>query len=720
MKKLLTFMLLILTACFATHVSAKKNDKANTVWNNVAYGGLLNLMDDFIKVTKVVMGTEATQVTFHGNVSAFGNVSASRKGEEIGIDLKTMFRLRAAGHYYALKDSAVLTNGERYTMHEDTLTFTLAFEPLPQDTKAFDLIISEGVEITKEVEISNIHNRLSEYIADTYWRNKVTGDWFIGFTKDYVIHDCKVKKIVNQTEKKGAYAITTDDGTTINVGKMKNGIRSIKVGNGSPVQCDIITSNTLPDYPVKDLRKGFKDNGYSLTDSVTICGWIRDMPKELKKKYPDFNVTTHNVISTNEEVYKTKFDSLGMFRITIPLMNTSEVVLRPYTCTVLEPGETYFFLYDFTNGNKLFMGNDVRLQNELLTHERSGARTKNIINVDNLDAMKFWQQADSVRSVQQAHLQNTLAEHPNLSQRYADYIDGSYLVSQGNRMMQARYSVPKRKLPQEYTDYVGNELWQKMPKPYTLYLSFETFSRDYIDHLREFNAKRIKIGDRIATQENSDKIIIDSVCHDRDLHDIVMAQRLYYELDWKRKPLPSDMQEIAEKDIALPAMRDYVLNLNNMYAEIDKLDISSSPCLKSADAVKGMTDGEEIFRKLTEPYKGKVILIDVWGTWCSPCKKALEHSQEEYERLKPYDVVYMYFAMGSEDTSWKNVIKQYNVLGDNVVHYNLPHEQEMALERYIKVHGYPTFKLVDKQGNLLEDRVDSRNLDALEELLKKL
>ena len=80
----------------------------------------------------------------------------------------------------------------------------------------------------------------------------------------------------------------------------------------------------------------------------------------------------------------------------------------------------------------------------------------------------------------------------------------------------------------------------------------------------------------------------------------------------------------------------------------------------------------------------------------------------------------MYFAMGSEDTSWKNVIKQYNVLGNNVVHYNLPHEQEMALEKYIKVHGYPTYKLVDKQGNLLEDGVDARNLDALEKLLKKL
>lgn len=710
MKKLLTFMLLILTACFATHVSAKKNDKANTVWNNVAFGGLLNMFNDHIKVTKVELGSEGTQVTMY--------ISEPRKGEWIRISPKTV--LKTGDKEYALKSSTVLTIGEKYIMPEDTVSFTLTFEPLPQDTKAFDLIEPKGWVLT------NIHNSLSEYIADTYWRNKVTGDWFIGFTKDYVIHDCKVKKIVSQTEKKGAYAITTDDGTTINVGKMKNGIRSIKVGNGSPVQCNIITGNTLPDYPVKDLRKGFKDNGYSLTDSVTITGWLKDMPEEMRKHAENIKMVATDVISTNQETYKAKLDSIGRFSITIPLLNTSTVYLsygnRYFELMILEPGERYFYLLDVHTGKRLLMGSDVRMQNELLTHQPSTASVRADYRENNLDAMKFWQQADSVRNVQKDHLQSVLAKHPNLSQRYADYMEGYYLLRQGECMMQARFHVPEWKLPQEYVEYVGNEIWQKMPKPYTLHRDFGTFSRDYIDYLREYNAKRIKAGNNTdaAKAEDTDKAVIDTVCHDSELRDIVWGHRLFFELDWKRKPLPQDMENIARNDISLSAIKDYVLNLNNKYDEIEKLDISSSPCLKSADAVQGMTDGEEIFRKLMEPYKGKMVLIDVWGTWCSPCKRALAHSQEEYAKLKSYDVVYMYLAMGSEDSSWKNVIKQYNVLGDNVVHYNLPHEQEMALEKYIKVRGYPTYKLVDKQGNLLEDGVDARNLDALEKLLKKL
>lgn len=58
-----------------------------------------------------------------------------------------------------------------------------------------------------------------------------------------------------------------------------------------------------------------------------------------------------------------------------------------------------------------------------------------------------------------------------------------------------------------------------------------------------------------------------------------------------------------------------------------------------------MSDGEQILRKLIVPYHGHLILLDIWGTWCSPCKEALSHSQEEYERLKNYDLVYLYLGI---------------------------------------------------------------------------
>ena len=142
--------------------------------------------------------------------------------------------------------------------------------------------------------------------------------------------------------------------------------------------------------------------------------------------------------------------------------------------------------------------------------------------------------------------------------------------------------------------------------------------------------------------------------------------------------------------------------------------------LRPSSDVADMSDGEKILRKIIEPYKGKLILMDIWGTWCGPCKEALSHSQEEYERLKDFGLVYLYLANNSSDESWKNVIKEYNLAGPNCVHYNLPKEQQSAIERYLNVQGFPTYKIIDKQGNIHDlDWLHADDMEAFKQTMEK-
>lgn len=82
--------------------------------------------------------------------------------------------------------------------------------------------------------------------------------------------------------------------------------------------------------------------------------------------------------------------------------------------------------------------------------------------------------------------------------------------------------------------------------------------------------------------------------------------------------------------------------------------------------------------------------------------------------------MYLYLANNSSDESWKNVIKQYDVTGDNVVHYNLPAEQQSAIENFLGVNSFPTYKLIDRNGQVLDVNADPRNLDALSKVLEQL
>ena len=66
------------------------------------------------------------------------------------------------------------------------------------------------------------------------------------------------------------------------------------------------------------------------------------------------------------------------------------------------------------------------------------------------------------------------------------------------------------------------------------------------------------------------------------------------------------------------------------------------------------------------------------------------------------------------------MINEYNVTGDNVAHYNLPADQQSAVENFLKVHSFPSYRLIDADGNIIDMRVDARDFEATKRILDKL
>ena len=766
-KQALISLILLVLFCMTGKAQTK-------VWNDVVSG--YTNTNGILKVTRVAMYGDRTELSLHVNFV---------KGQWIAIAPNTI--IKADGKDYVVKEATVLTLGERFTLPEDTLNFMLTFEPVPAQTEKFDLD-EPGGWCVMNIRDASLQPK---GIIDTYWRNEATGDWFIGFAKEQVVYQNQVWDVVSQTEKKGGYELTLNNGKTIKVGKMKKGLRTIVVDGGQPVTCSPITTATLPDYPVKDTRKGFVDNGYNQTDSVTIIGWLKDMPEQAWQTGKEFSVAYEDIITNKEENAYTKMDSIGRFTMKMPLLNTSEVFIDWRRSTVnafLEPGKTYFFLYDFVTGQKLWMGDDVRVQNEILTHPRSREEAEVPYGRNDVDLLAYRAQCDSSRLVQMKHLENLLQSHPTLSQRYADYQAGYYHMLQGRNMMQASYHAKDRIVPKEYLDYVGRNFWQKAPKPYTLYRDFTVMNNDFLSEfvtgrnedlttlmgrferegkvalsaeemeaLEAYPSAVKKVQEdfqqarddderkAIAEAFNNTKMVavlnglvertqglletygfeqvmdvVDSIGCDKHLRDIILAQRLHQQIDASRQPVSPSVMAFAEKEIQLPAAFAKVKELNDKYLAILQRDISDSPSLKSAKDMADMSDGEQILRKIIEPYKGKLVLVDVWGTWCGPCKEALSHSAEEYERLKDIDMVFLYLANRSDDESWKNVIKEYDILGDNVVHYNLPADQQSAVEHFLNVQYFPTYRLIDRDGQVLDVNADPRDLERLARMLEKM
>ena len=648
----------------------------------------------------------------------------------------------------------------------------------------------------------------AQTLTDTYWRNTKTGEWLIGFAENHVIYDCRTWDILTRAVKKDKYEFTiaqSNDTLAVSVSKLKKGVRKVRIGKAKAIACEVITTKTLPDYPTPDARTTFKDNGYRAGDSVTIYGWVKNLTPELLNegggKFADIDI--ENFITDEEESFNAPLDSLGRYHITVPVLNAAQAYIdwgRSNFETVLEPGETYFFLYDAKTGQQLVMGKDARLQNELLAYpedlrgndiyayyyrvRKSKVDLRSLPDEEMLIYLDFVKQE---KATADSLLDLRLKEHPNLSQRYAQYLRNLYKAQVGRNLMQAKFLAKSDTLPPEFMDYVTQECWNKMGTPYTLYRNLSTMTQNYLEYMERetsgsdaiekvLNLERkgiVKLTDKelnyfkeykgklAELQKKADgrpleeieamvsefnntemaktisevlkrfqselivdlvldetQTVIDSIQLEPVLQEIYIARKLYGLIEDRVQPLPKSTIQWMNENIKMDFARQAVLALHEKYDALMRKDFSNTTSLLSTDNLEGMTEGEQILRELIAPWKGKVILIDVWGTWCGPCKAALKHSQELYERMKPYNMFFLYMANHSDETSWKNVINEYNVTGENVGHVNLPQEQQAAVEHFLNVNQYPSYFLIDREGHLLQVNADPRYLDQFEELVK--
>ena len=330
-------------------------------------------------------------------------------------------------------------------------------------------------------------------LAGTMWRNEQTGDWDIGFTEKYAIYDCRFSEYGNLKRMNDKFEVTLanpEKTLKVLVGKQKDGRRQITIGNGKKQVYSLITSETLPDYPTKDWST-FKDNGYREGDTVTFVGWLKDLPKEVLDKKRLFEIDLYSIYTKEGVEFKGDIDDEGRFIVKVPVENSQEIYAdwrRSHLHTVLEPGETYFYLFDYKNKKRLFMGHNARLQNELLAHnfirayEQSDehSMTDEQIKAYNDQWMNMYQRNVTM-------LDSLLNENPTLSRKYADYQRMSNVSTMAQELLQSRLFAISKKLPQTTLDFIEDNLWSNIVKPYTVSREIGWFLYYYLLMAQEKN-----------------------------------------------------------------------------------------------------------------------------------------------------------------------------------------------------------------------------------------
>ena len=118
-----------------------------------------------------------------------------------------------------------------------------------------------------------------------------------------------------------------------------------------------------------------------------------------------------------------------------------------------------------------------------------------------------------------------------------------------------------------------------------------------------------------------------------------------------------------------------------------------------------------------ESLKGKFVYIDLWATWCGPCKKEIPFLQKLEHEYAGKDVHFVSISSDKPEDAekWKTMVKEKN-MGGIQLHAN--GDEEFA--KAYKVQGIPRFILLDKEGKIVEINAPRPSSEEIRPLLDQL
>jgi cytochrome c biogenesis protein CcmG/thiol:disulfide interchange protein DsbE len=119
-------------------------------------------------------------------------------------------------------------------------------------------------------------------------------------------------------------------------------------------------------------------------------------------------------------------------------------------------------------------------------------------------------------------------------------------------------------------------------------------------------------------------------------------------------------------------------------------------------------------KKLSD-FKGKVVILDFWTTWCPPCKAEIPHFIELYDTYRERGLEIIGISL---DWNVERVVPPF--AEENGINYMLLAGNEKVTELYGGIMSIPTTFVIDRNGNIRKRYIGYRDKEVFERDVKEL
>jgi thiol-disulfide isomerase/thioredoxin len=211
----------------------------------------------------------------------------------------------------------------------------------------------------------------------------------------------------------------------------------------------------------------------------------------------------------------------------------------------------------------------------------------------------------------------------------------------------------------------------------------------------------------------------------KDNEEIRKRAEMFFGADGVKALLARDVKTLAKEtedlyDVIVKKYADVDIGRQNLgkVASRELFEMRDLQVGKTAPA----TEAEDIDGKKSSiaQFKGKVVVLDFWATWCGPCRAMIPHERELVEKMKDKPFVFVSISADEQKDTLKQFLTKEKMPWTHWWAGNGGDESKETIVEKWNIRAFPTLYLIDSKGVIRKKYVGSPQGDELDKEIAAL